>query len=545
MPNIEIFRGKKVLLRTSDNVSEVIRCARFIPIISGVASDVVLILFDDNGLVELIQSAFPSVKMFLPNTSPPFLYDIELDLVKLPLLLTNYRHLVPLDYLRPPTDKPTLKVGLENLGMINIGLALYGCAASKQIDSTMISQNITLTQLHNTQFYFIPADPNQSAPKPPYSHFNDIAGLVHNYQDLAALLASLDIIICFENDAAHLAICIGKPVWLLIPNNVSQKIVDSWKELPNVTVFQQPPSGNWNEVVRNISLFQFFQPEAVVFKAFSTEGVKPELPIALPIPSIVIEETNQLPQLLDVDLAMFSTVCIETTTVCNLKCPYCPHSTDKAKPPAYMPEEMFYRIIDSLYDYVPTYNGTISPSLYGEPLLDKRFETFIRYAKKKFPHARIELFTNGVFLTYERYLSLRESGVDHYNISQHTQEQPQALADTLMRLQKELSEELPITINRMLVQNKFNRGGLIEVDTYAPELYPRMQSCFAGYKNLTFDYRGYATLCCNDYQVLHTYGNIVSKSVREIWEGKHYRRVRNMLMLGFLPLPICRTCLNH
>lgn len=195
MPNIEIFRGKKVLLRTSDNVSGVIRCARFIPIISGVASDVVLILFDDNGLVELIQSAFPSVKMFLPNTSPPFLYDIELDLVKLPLLLTNYRHLVPLDYLRPPTDKPTLKVGLENLGMINIGLALYGCAASKQIDSTMISQNITLTQLHNTQFYFIPADPNQSAPKPPYSHFNDIAGLVHNYQDLAALLASLDIII--------------------------------------------------------------------------------------------------------------------------------------------------------------------------------------------------------------------------------------------------------------------------------------------------------------------------------------------------------------
>lgn len=546
MTSVEILQGKKILLRASGDVSEVIRCARFIPIISGIASEVSLILFDENGLEELIQSAFPDVNVFLSNTSPSFQHDIELDLAKLPLLFINYRHLVSIGYLHPHKDKLlTFKKNVENTGMLSIGLALYGNSSSKTIDSTMISQNITLSQLHNTQFYFIPADPNQSIKKPPHSYFDDTAGLVHDYQDLAALLASLDIIICFENDAAHLAVAMGKPVWLMIPNNVSKKTVDSWKEFSNVTIFQQPSSGDWNEVVRNMSLFRFLQPESIVFKSFSTEGIRLEQPTSLPIPSIVIEETNQLPQILDANLAMFSTVSIETTTVCNLKCPYCPHSTDKAKPPAFMPEEMFYRIIDSLFDYVPSYSGTITPSLYGEPLLDKRFETFIRYTKKKFPGACIELFTNGDFLTYERFISLRESGVDHYNISQHTTERSQALSDTLMMLQKDQSEELPITINRMLVQNKFNRGGLVDVEGYPPELYPRMKYCFAGYQNLTFDYRGYATLCCNDYQAIHTYGNIVSKSVREIWEDKHYRRVRNMMLLGFLPLPICRTCLNH
>jgi 2-deoxy-scyllo-inosamine dehydrogenase (SAM-dependent) len=248
--------------------------------------------------------------------------------------------------------------------------------------------------------------------------------------------------------------------------------------------------------------------------------------------------------LLEAELAVFTSVSIETTTVCNLKCPYCPHSTEAAKPPAYMSEEMFFRIIDSLYDYAPSYSGTITPSMYGEPLLDKRFESFVRYAKNRFPQACIELFTNGDFLTPERFFSLREAGVDHYNISQHTPQMSQILLDTLTTVQQELAAELPVRINKMLVQNKFNRGGLVEVERF-PDIYAQRTYCQAAHQNLSFDYHGDALLCCNDYQAKHTFGNIASKSVKEIWEDNVYRRARNMLMFGFLPFSMCRICMNH
>lgn len=545
MSTPDIFRDKKILLHAPDDVSEIIYCARYIPIISKTALSVSLILPDSNGLGQLIKSTLCNVAVFPQNTTPPFQHDIELDLNKLPLMFIDERNLVPTIFLHPPSG-PLAKFNsiMKNTGMLNIGLALYGCPDNTQINSTTISQNITMKQRHSTKFFFIPAESNQTE-SPPFSNFENTTEMVQNYCDLAALLASLDVIISFENDVAHIAAALGKPVWLLIADSHTNNLQHSWCKFPNVTIFRRPHSGSWQEVIRAISLFRFIQPEKNVFTPFSTKNFTLDKPAALPFPTISVENTGQLVKLLDAELAVFTTVSIETTTVCNLKCPYCPNSTDVAKPPTFMPDEMFFRIIDSLHEYVPSYSGNITPSMYGEPLLDKRLESFIKYAKSRFPLAHIELFTNGDFLTPERFLALREAGVGQYNISQHTPEMSPTLLKTLTTVERELAEELPVRINRMLVQNKFNRGGLVEVEGLPPEQCVLQIGCLAAYKNISFDYNGDAILCCNDYQAVHKFGNIASKSVKEIWDDVKYRRVRNMSMLGFLPFKICRTCLSH
>lgn len=545
MSMAELFRGKILLIHAPEDVSEVIYSARFIPIAAEYASDIVLMLSDTDGLAELIQTTFPALKVIAPDSSSPLRYDIELDLVKLPFLFINERHRAPIRYLNSSPEILSRFYSLmDHTGLVNIGLALYGSADGSIIDSLMIARNITMNQRHKSQFYFIPADPNQSESKPPFSNFQDVSELIHNYSELAGLLASLDIIISFENDVAHLAAALGKAVWLLIPHSTKTSYHDLSDVFSNVTSFRQPPSGDWGEVIQNTALFRFLQPERLIFKPFLTEDMILEQPAALPFPVISFENTSQLPKVLDANLAVFTSVAIETTTVCNLKCSYCPHSTDMAKPPALMPDEMFFKIIDSLHEYVPSYSGSITPSMYGEPLLDTRIESLIRYAKNRFPQARIEFFTNGDFLTPEKFFSLREAGVDHYNISQHTPNRSQALSDTLATVTREIGEELPITFNKMLEQNKFNRGGLVDVEM-SQELYARQSYCLAAYQNLSFDYKGDALLCCNDYQAKHTFGNISSKSVRDIWADKAYRQARNMLMLGFLPFPICRVCMQH
>jgi hypothetical protein len=335
----------------------------------------------------------------------------------------------------------------------------------------------------------------------------------------------------------------GKAVWLLVSSEASENEIHWWDAFSNVTILSQPHSGNWNEVFETVALFRFFQPSRLSFEPFTTESISLKQPHTLPFPAISIGHTDELTKLLETDLASFTTVSIETTTVCNRTCSYCPHSTAAAKNPTFMPEEIFFKIIDSLHDYVPSYSGIIVPSMYGEPLLDNRLESFITYARSKFPHARIELFTNGDFLTPEKFFSLRNSGVDHYSISQHTHEMSPRLTATLNTVKQSFTGRLPISICKMLEGTKLNRGGLIDVET--PEQCSKMLYCTSAYPNLTFDYKGDAVLCCNDYQSVHTFGNIAEKSVREIWEESAYRRIRNKLILGFLPFPLCRVCMHH
>lgn len=538
----KVFGGKKIRLHAPAYPAETLRCARYLPGILDMTDHVSLMIKDDLGMGKLLASTFPKMKVFAPDTPEPFPHDTELNLEKLPALFAKAERSFPSHYLHPPPD--TLQVFqrfMQKTGKINVGLALYDRSENTPIDSVVISKNITLSQLHTTQFFFIPTDPNKKEP-PPFSHFQDTAGLVKNYGEMAAFVASLDALICLDNDAAHLAAALGKPVWLLTP----MKPLSDWKPFPNVTVFQPSTSGDWKEAIRAIALFRLLQPDRLSFQPFSPADMTLDQPSVLPFPNIHFEDPGQLTQLLDADLTTFSGVILETTTLCNRKCAYCPHSTDAAKAPAFMSEEIFSRIIDSLYDYLPGYDGAIIPCLYGEPLLDKRLESFIQYAKNKFPKACLHLITNGDFLTAERFFALREAGLTRCTISQHSPELPQELSHALERIQQETPDATPmLDVLKMEGRYKFNRGGLVQIDLLPTDSCAQIPGCSLGYSKLTFDHRGEAVLCCNDYSATHTFGSITSKTVQEIWDDKTYRQTRNLLMFGFLPFPICRVCLSH
>ena len=104
---------------------------------------------------------------------------------------------------------------------------------------------------------------------------------------------------------------------------------------------------------------------------------------------------------------LFEAVEIETTTVCNRTCSYCPNSAIK-RPAGNMDEALFRSIIDSLKEM--DFSGRVSPHFYGEPLVDRRILKFIAYTREKLPKAFIKLFTNGDLLTYDLFLKLLESG---------------------------------------------------------------------------------------------------------------------------------------
>lgn len=184
------------------------------------------------------------------------------------------------------------------------------------------------------------------------------------------------------------------------------------------------------------------------------------------------------------------------------------------------------------------YGYRITPHFYGEPLLDSRLEYLIAYSKNKLPLSNIELFTNGLLLTVERYLSLKAAGVGRFVISQHSKEPSPVVVNTMKTISREYPELYSVAyFNLFHSKSKMNRGGLINNDM--PEITLLRCNLF---KELIFDVHGNSVLCCNDYLSSISFGSIINKSIGEIWENPEYIKTRNLLSYSYFPYLICKKC---
>jgi len=170
-----------------------------------------------------------------------------------------------------------------------------------------------------------------------------------------------------------------------------------------------------------------------------------------------------------------------------------------------MTEDTFYKIIDSVRDYKESFDGIVAPHLYGEPLLDQRLEKFIEYSKTRLPRAKIHLYTNGETLTVERYLALKYAGTDVFHVSIHRPESQPDILHVLSTIGAQYPELFSVVCNTPYnAEYLMNRGGLVQVNEL-PVLDTQFGRCLC-YKDLVFDVRGNAVLCCNDYLGKHLFG---------------------------------------
>lgn len=106
---------------------------------------------------------------------------------------------------------------------------------------------------------------------------------------------------------------------------------------------------------------------------------------------------------------------IETTNICNLRCPYCATTYDgwAGNKKGKMSFELFKNIIDEV---VKKGLYSIKLSLRGEPLLHEELQGMIEYAKTK---KIIDVYfnTNGVLLNEEKSKQLIRAGLNRISIS--------------------------------------------------------------------------------------------------------------------------------
>lgn len=166
---------------------------------------------------------------------------------------------------------------------------------------------------------------------------------------------------------------------------------------------------------------------------------------------------------------------LDTTSVCNLKCPLCPTGMgilDRTQ--SVMDFDLYRRIIDTLSPYL----YMVNLFNFGEPLFNKRLPEYIAYARSKGVYTSIS--TNLTFLSEERAEALIRSGLDHLllsidGLSQDTYEQYRIGGDLtkvlanlhrLMATRKRLGSTSPMVEWQYLVFNH-NKHEVPNVEAFA------------------------------------------------------------------------------
>ena len=283
---------------------------------------------------------------------------------------------------------------------------------------------------------------------------------------------------------------------------------------------------------------------------------------------------------------------IEPTTSCNLRCPECPSGLRAfTRPTGMLQELLFKNTIDQVKDHLTWLH------LYfqGEPFLNPRFLDMVRYADSK------DIFTststNGHYLQKAQVAEVLQSGLKQLivsmdGISQEIYEQyriggnlakvqegiklllterhkkrqyfPRVILQFLVTGQNEhqlhnlkiWAQEMGVDelqLKTTQIYNFENGSELIPSDLgysrYVPvgngkwKLKKKMENrCWRMWQGAVSTWDGKIVPCCFDKDAEHVMGELKNQSLSSIWSSLPYQAFRKQLLSDRKQIEICRNC---
>jgi 2-deoxy-scyllo-inosamine dehydrogenase (SAM-dependent) len=215
---------------------------------------------------------------------------------------------------------------------------------------------------------------------------------------------------------------------------------------------------------------------------------------------------------------------IEVNSRCNRKCDYCPVSVlPSPEVPLYMDDIVFNKIIEELVRI--KFSGVFSYHFYNEPLLRNDLEELVIRVSSKLPDTFQVIYTNGDFLSNQRYESLCKAGINRFIVTCHSLKP----IDERPRQTVQFPEDLKIT----------NRGGIM-----SKLKKPLAVPCYSPSERLIVTVIGDVLVCCNDAGRTQVMGNITLQTLEDIWFGKKFVHIRGQLRESNRgrASQICRHC---
>ena len=284
---------------------------------------------------------------------------------------------------------------------------------------------------------------------------------------------------------------------------------------------------------------------------------------------------------------------LQTINACQAACRMCPYPLYKnVFPRGRMDDDLFEKVSAEIAAHPEV--DTFIPMLQNEPFLDKHILEKVRRFKERTNHrVRVELVTNGAFLTEDTVARIRDSGLDVLDISLDavsrevyervrigldydavTAGVERAIAADLggtsvfVRLVKirDNAHEAEAFAERwrargvsVFVYEAHNRAGALESQDRdwrltATDLTPlqragrRVARAWMGHCPIPFSsanilHNGDLLMCVHDWGRKEVLGNIRDSTIAELWNGPRMQEIRRLVHARrYAELPACAGC---
>jgi len=242
------------------------------------------------------------------------------------------------------------------------------------------------------------------------------------------------------------------------------------------------------------------------------------------------------------DYPLFSWIDINPTELCNMLCDFCPRSDPNSYPnqALHMSSFLFEKIGAELKEL--NYQGAVTLSGYGEPLLHPEIAKIPAMFDKT---TKVEIVTNGKTLTPELINQMISNGLDYFVVSMYEGEFQREIFLNMF-------QEAGIDESSYALRDRWydadegygikltNRAGVTNVGNQL-EVDPTAQ-CFYPHYSMTIDWNGDVLLCMQDWNKRVKFGNLYSQSLFEIWSSPKLNKYRNALAQGKRKLSPCNNC---
>ena len=281
------------------------------------------------------------------------------------------------------------------------------------------------------------------------------------------------------------------------------------------------------------------------------------------------QKIKSLAQSSELFKSMVDKVEVEIFSYCNRRCWFCPNSyLDRHSTNHYLPENAYMKLLNDLSDI--NYSNLFSYHCYNEPLADDIVYTRIKQSREMMPDAKLDIYTNGDYVTKENIARLYKAGLNSLNIQAYLPKDELFIEEIVLARMKKLLYKIGLPhemtrqdhnewyqariaykdmeirlYSRNFAFNGYDRGALVDVGKKEQRSLP----CMAPFKQVIVNFNGYVTPCCNirsDAPQHKNYilGNIIDKSIFEIYSSSNIIEWRKRLFnYEIKKEPPCNSCI--
>jgi tetratricopeptide (TPR) repeat protein len=256
------LRGKTIIVPLEYGIGfgDIIQFYRYIPLLTQQADKVITVA--PIQLHSLLKTAQVSHQIITPEQEVPY-FDCYCPIQSLPWAFKTDLNAIPntIPYLFSDSNvSAQWEKKLFNVRPFKIGIAWSGKRedrndAHRSIPTTVLSALFEL----DVDFYClqIKIDSTDKANALAHKNVHFFESELSNFEQTAALIEQMDIVITVDTVIAHLAGALGKAVWILLSANPDWRWLMQGKEslwYPTARLFRQKILGEWGPVISKVNL---------------------------------------------------------------------------------------------------------------------------------------------------------------------------------------------------------------------------------------------------------------------------------------------------